>query len=78
MFSFQSPLPPLTEANCMDFFPIINVKLTSVQKDTCEGQITEEEHIDAIKAFKSTPRLDGIPVEVHQSLWAYHRDQFSG
>jgi hypothetical protein len=27
----------------MDFFPNNNVKLTSVQKDSCEGQITEEE-----------------------------------
>ena len=56
----------LTESNCMDFFPINNVKLTSVQKDSCEGQITEEELLDAIKAFKAvkTPGLDGIPVEV--------------
>ena len=66
IFSFQAPPSPLTETNCMDFFPNNNVKLTSVQKDSCEGQITEEELLDAIKAFKSgkTPVLDGIPVEV--------------
>ena len=33
MFSFQSSPSPLTEANCIDLFPINNVKLTSVQKD---------------------------------------------
>ena len=36
----------------MDFFPINNVKLTSVQKYSCEGQITEEVLLDANKAFK--------------------------
>ena len=68
MFSFQSPPSPLTSANCMDFYPINNVKLTSVQKDSYEGQITEEELLDGIKAFKygKTPGLDGIPVEVYQ------------
>ena len=41
-----------------------NFKLTAVQKDSCEGQITEDEFLDAIKAFKSekTPGLNGIPV----------------
>ena len=64
-FKHMSPPSPLTKANCMDFFLINNVKLTSVQKDSCEGQITEE-LLDAIKAFKvgKTPGLDGIPVEV--------------
>ena len=53
------------------FFPINNVKLTSVQKDSCEGQITEEELLDAIKASKAgkTPGLDGIPVEVYQTFY---------
>ena len=71
MFSFQSPPSPLTKANCMDFFPINNVKLTSVQKDSCEGQITEEEILDAIKAVKSgkTPGLDGIPMAVYQTFF---------
>ena len=71
MFSFQSPPSPLTDANCMDYFPNNNVKLTSVQKDSCEGHITEEELLDAIKAFKSgkTPELDGIPKEVYQSFF---------
>jgi hypothetical protein len=47
----------------MGFFLNNKVKLTSVQKDSCEGQITEEELLDAIKAFKSgtTPGLNGIP-----------------
>ena len=71
MFSFQSPPSPLTEVNCMDFFPNNNVKLTAVQKDSRGAQITEEELIDAIKAFKSvkTPGLDGIPVEVYQTFF---------
>ena len=73
MFLFQSPPSPLTETNCMDFFPNNNVKLASVQKDSWEGQITEEEFIDAIKAFKpgKTPGLDGIPVEVYQTFFRY-------
>ena len=71
MFSFQSPPSPLTENNCMDFFTNNNVKLTSVQKDSCEGQITEEEFLDAIEAFKAgeTPGLDGIPVEIYQTAF---------
>jgi hypothetical protein len=61
---------PLTEDKCMDFLSINNIKLTAIQKDLCEGQITEEELLDAIKAFKSgkSPGLDGIPVEVYQTL----------
>ena len=71
MFSFQSPPSPLTETNCMDFFLNNNVILTSVQKDSCEGQITEEELLDAIGAFKGgkTPGLDGIPVEVYKTFF---------
>ena len=71
MFSFQSPPSPLTEVNCMDFFPNNNVKLTSLQKDKCKGQITEEELLDAVKAFNvgKTPGLDGIPVEVYQTFF---------
>lgn len=71
MFLFQSPPSPLTEANCMDVFPINKVTLTAIQKDSCEGQITEEEVIDAIKVFKAgkTPRLDDKPVEVHQTFF---------
>ena len=54
----------------MDFFPNNNVKGPSVQKDSCESQITEEELLDAIEAFKAgkTPGLDGIPVEVYQTF----------
>ena len=65
LYLIQSPSPQ-TEANYMDLFPINNVKLTCVQKDSCDGQITEKELLDSIKAFKSrkTPGLDGIPVEV--------------
>jgi hypothetical protein len=61
---FSSPPSPLTETNFMDFFPNNNVILTSVQKDSCEGQITEEELLEAIGAFKAgkTPGLDGISV----------------
>ena len=42
-----------------EFFPN-NIKLTNVQKDQCEGQITEEELFEAIKSFQSgkTPGLD--------------------
>ena len=35
--------------NCMDYFPINNVKLASVQKDSWEGQITEEELLHALR-----------------------------
>ena len=71
MFSFQTPPSPLTETNCMDFFPNINVKFISVQKDSREGQITEEELLEAIGAFKDgkTPGLDGIPVEVYNTFF---------
>ena len=48
-FSFQSLPSSLTKVSCMDFLPINNVKLTFVQKASCEGQITEGELIDAIK-----------------------------
>lgn len=52
------------------FPPINKVKLSSVQKDSCEGQITEE-LLDASKAFKAgkTPGLDGIPVEVYKTFF---------
>ena len=55
----------------MDLFHNNNVKLTAVQKDSCEIQITEEELLDAIKAFKAgkTPRLDDIPVEIYQTFF---------
>lgn len=52
MFYFQSPLFPLKDVNCMDSFLIINVKLTHLQNDLCEGQLTEEE-LEAIKYFWS-------------------------
>ena len=45
MFSFQSPPSPLIEC----FSPNNNVKLTVLQKDSCEGQITEDKLLDAIK-----------------------------
>jgi hypothetical protein len=62
LFSIGLPKSPspLTKANCMDFFSINNVKLTAIQKDSCEGEITEEELIDAVKAFKSG-KTPGIP-----------------
>ena len=78
MFSFQSlPSPPI-KANCMDLFPINNVQWTSVQKDSCEGQITEEELHDTIKAFKSgkTPGLDGIEVEEYQTFFIYSEGHY--
>ena len=46
-------------------FSINNVKLTAVQRDSCEGQITEEELLGAIKAFKSVK----TPIEVYQSFF---------
>ena len=71
MFSFQAPPSPLTETNCMDFFPNNIIKLTCVQKDSCEGPITEEELLEAIGAFKDgkTPGLNGIPVEVYETFF---------
>ena len=71
MFSFQTPPSPLTETNCMDVFPNNNVKVISVQKDLCEGQITEGELLEAIGDFKDgkTPGLDGIPVEVYKTFF---------
>nr|QCF47480.1 putative RNA-dependent DNA polymerase [Erythrocytic necrosis virus] len=64
---FQSHPLPLNDDYGKEFFPN-NIKLTNVQKDQCEGQITEEELFEAIKSFQSgkTPGLDGIPVEVYQ------------
>ena len=64
MFSFPSHPLPLNEDYGKEFFPnnLKNGKLTNVQKDQCECQITEEELFEAGK----TPGLDGIPVEVYQ------------
>jgi hypothetical protein len=44
MFSFPSHPLPMNEDYRKEFFPnkIKNGKLTNVQKDQCEGQITEE------------------------------------
>jgi hypothetical protein len=52
-----------------------NVKLRQLQKDSGGGEITEEELLDAIKAFKlgKTPGLDGIPFEVYQSFFDVFR-----
>jgi hypothetical protein len=50
MLYFQSPEYPLNDVNYKDFFPNNNnnnnnnnVKITHLQKDLCEGQLTEEE-----------------------------------
>ena len=71
MFSFQSPPCPLTEVNLKDLKNNNNVELTAVQKNSCEGQITEEELLDAIKAFmyRKTSGLDGVPIEVYQTFF---------
>ena len=57
------------------FFPnnIKTGKLTNVQKDQCEDQITEEKRFETIKSFQSgkIPGLDGIPVEVYQVFFLY-------
>ena len=47
--------------------------LREITNIMCEGQIAEEELLDAIKAFKAgeTPGLDGIPVEVYQTCFDY-------
>ena len=43
-----------------------------------EGQITVEELLYAIKAFKAgkTPGLDGIPVEVYNTYLIYSEDHY--
>jgi hypothetical protein len=62
----------------MDVFPNNIVKLTPVQKYSCESQITEEELLDAIGAFKDgkTPGLFGIPVEVYKLFLIYSKDHY--
>ena len=47
------------------------MKHLHLQKDSCKGQITEEELSDAIKAFKSG-EITGhyvIPVKVYQTFF---------
>lgn len=51
MFSFQSPPTPLNDAYCNVFFPKKHVKLSDTQKESCEGLITEDELLLAIRSF---------------------------
>lgn len=75
MFSFQYPPSPLNDINY--FSPNINdVKLTIIQKDLCEGQLTEEEPLETFKLFhlgKATG-LDSISVEVYQTFFDVLKD----
>jgi hypothetical protein len=49
----------------------VGVPINSKAVHSCEGQITEEELLEAIGAFKDgkTPGLDGIPVEVYKTFF---------
>jgi hypothetical protein len=53
MFSFPSHPLPLNEDYGKELFPNNKKtwKLTNVQKDRCEGQITEDEHLRLLNPF---------------------------
>ena len=57
----------------LDFF-IQNIdvpKVTNEQKDLCDGPITKEECIFAIKSMENfkSPGIDGLPVEFYKIFW---------
>lgn len=58
------PLNGVTE----QYFPLNNVSVLSTsQQLSCEGEITEQELLEAINSFSSgkSPGIDGIPIEMY-------------
>ena len=49
----------------------VALKLTEEQKQTCEGLMTEEECLKALKIFKTknSPGCDGIPAKFYLTFW---------
>lgn len=67
MFSHQ--VAPLETINS---FPENDVrKLSDAERHSCEGPISEEELMEAVKSFQQgkTPGIDGIPTEVYQRFY---------
>ena len=46
--------------------------LTSEDKEKCEGLLTKEEYLEALKdmSLNKTPGSDGLPVEFYKVFWS--------
>ena len=56
-----------------EFFPVENsVQLSEEQKESCEGPLTVDECLNALKTMKSgkSPGSDGFPSEFYKVFWA--------
>lgn len=54
------------------FFPSDNVpKLSATHQLSCEGEITEQELLEAINSFAlgKSPSIDGIPIEIYKTFF---------
>jgi len=53
------------------FFPRTNPNMpTPEDKEKCEGLLTKEECLQALKDSTKTPGSDGLPVEFHKVFWS--------
>ena len=49
----------------------MELKFTEYQNQMCEGNMTEEECLKALKSFKAnkSPGCDGLPAEFYLTFW---------
>ena len=72
LFSHEKEPETLADSDIELFFPANYDHLLSVnQQISCEGEILEEEILDAINSFSSgkSPGIDGIPIEVYKTFY---------
>ena len=53
------------------FFPENNTKLDDIERNTCEGELTPEECLLALKSMDNnkTPGADGLPADFYKIFW---------
>ena len=46
-------------------------KLNEIDKEKCEGPLTERECLEAVKSMESgkSPSIDGLPAELYKVFW---------
>jgi hypothetical protein len=67
----------VAEEICTDFLPNVpHIKLSEELKQSCEGIITNEEILKALKTTKNnkSPGIDGIPYEFYKTFWTKIKD----
>lgn len=70
--SLYSEIDVDKEFDDSEFVPSENIKLLDVDKNLCEGVITEVECLNALKKLKNgkTPGVDGLPADFYKFFWS--------